>query len=672
MPPHGIRLHLAALAAYGALSLVLSWPLPRHLGTHLTGPPSGDTGVYVWNLWVFRHELVEHHRLPLVTSKIFPLTGAVDLSQHNYTLLSDLLALPLLWRFDLVTTFNLIYLVQIVSAGYGLFLLARHVTGRSFESWLAGAILAAAPALVARSLAHHSLLWLGPLAVFALAWLKALDTGRLWLAVGAGVTAALATLGDPYYGVYCGLLGAALLVGRLGRFRVARRPVGSATTRRHRALRLLVNAGLVAAAAVTGWLATGHGASLWIGGRAVHVRSLYTPVLVLTALVLVRVALAIRVEARVAAANDRWRALRCLLVSAAAGGAVLSPILLAVARRVTTGSFEMPDVYWRSSPPGVDLMSFVLPNPLHPWFGAPFARWVATHTSAGFVEGTASVSLVATLVIGWALLGRRRALPGTWLGLTLVFVWLALGPFVHVAGANLYLPGPWAFLRYVPVVGLARSPSRFAIVAAVAHAVLFAAALAALRDRLREWPGWRKGVTAAVCLALAVELVPIPRTLYSASVPSIYATIASDPDERHAVLELPVGLRDGTSSIGNQSAQSQFYQAFHGKPILGGYLSRVSARRKAQYRTLAVMDALFALSEGRSIEPARRARVLGVGRRFVRDAGLRYVVIDTARASPELRAFATALLDLIKVGEAGALELYVPRDALEPAPPPRR
>ncbi len=671
--PRGLRVHTGALLAYAALALAVSWPLPLHLGTHLTGAPSGDTGVYVWNLWVFRHELVDHHRWPLVTEKIFPLSGTVNLSQHNYTVLSDVLALPLLSRFDLVTTFNLIYFVQVVSAGYALFLLARHVTGRVLESWLAGACFAAAPAVVVRSLAHHSLLWVAPVALFLLGWLKYVETARPVFAVAAGAAAAAAMLGDAYYGVYCALLGAALLATWVVTLHVARRPPDLPPTLRQRVVYRLIDAALAAAGALVLWLATGHRTTLVLAGRVLHLESLYTPVLVLTVLVLVRLWLAWRVQVHWAPVERRRVAVTGALLSAVAAALLLAPLLAAAIQRVMEGTFETPPIYWRSSPRGVDLVSFVLPNPVHPWFGAPFARWIDAHMPmVAFIEGTASLSLAATIVILWALWARRGALPRTWLGLTALSGLLALGPFVHVAGVNLYVPGPWAILRYVPVVGLARSPSRFALLAALGHAVLFAAALAALRDRWRLRPRWCAGVTAAVGLALAVELLPVPRTLHRASVPSIYATIAADPDERHAVLELPVGLRDGTSSIGNQSARSQFYQAFHGKPILGGYLSRVSARRKARYRSIAVMNALFTLSEGRPLEPHRRARLLAGGRRFAREAGVYYVVIDTARASPALRDFAVALLDLVKIEEAEGLELYVLREHLERAPPPAR
>jgi hypothetical protein len=76
------------------VALAFSWPLPLHFTTHLTGATTGDTGVYVWNQWVFWHEVVEAHRLPYFTDTIFSLTGSdANLSLHNYTPFQDLVAL---------------------------------------------------------------------------------------------------------------------------------------------------------------------------------------------------------------------------------------------------------------------------------------------------------------------------------------------------------------------------------------------------------------------------------------------------------------------------------------------------------------------------------------------------------------------------------------------------
>src|SRR5688500_20361263 len=65
---------LAVVLGYVLAACAFTWPLPLHLGTHFTGDPGGDTGVYVWNQWVFHQELVEG-RNPLTTEKILSLTA---------------------------------------------------------------------------------------------------------------------------------------------------------------------------------------------------------------------------------------------------------------------------------------------------------------------------------------------------------------------------------------------------------------------------------------------------------------------------------------------------------------------------------------------------------------------------------------------------------------------
>ena len=66
------RVTLLWFGLFCGLAVALSWPLPLHLSTHLTGAPSGDTGVYVWNIWVFRHELLQQ-QFPLQTTAVLSL-----------------------------------------------------------------------------------------------------------------------------------------------------------------------------------------------------------------------------------------------------------------------------------------------------------------------------------------------------------------------------------------------------------------------------------------------------------------------------------------------------------------------------------------------------------------------------------------------------------------------
>src|SRR5262245_25747770 len=102
----------AVVTAYALLSVVLTWPLARYFRTHLLGSPTGDLGLYVWNLWIFRLELVEHGRLPFSTDQVFGYTGGVDFSLHNYTPLAGALGTPLMGWLGVVATFNVVLLVS--------------------------------------------------------------------------------------------------------------------------------------------------------------------------------------------------------------------------------------------------------------------------------------------------------------------------------------------------------------------------------------------------------------------------------------------------------------------------------------------------------------------------------------------------------------------------------
>ncbi len=226
-----------------------------------------------------------------------------------------------------------------------------------------------------------------------------------------------------------------------------------------------------------------------MAGVRISMRSLYTPMLLLTLLViahlLVRWAPKVEWRYRFTPAHP-WLA-AVMVVTAAV---LLSPVLVAYGDRLLHGQMAGPAIYWRSSPPGVDLLAFVMPNPNSPWFGQPFKAWIEAQRVDGFAELTGALPLVALAVIGvaWAWAGWRPA-RRRWIWMPAVFAALALGPFVHVAGINTYIPGPWALLRYVPIVGLARSPSRFVVLVALGVAILFALALAAIGER---WPHRRR------------------------------------------------------------------------------------------------------------------------------------------------------------------------------------
>ena len=126
------------------------------------------------------------------------------------------------------------------------------------------------------------------------------------------------------------------------------------------------------------------------------------------------------------------------------------------------------------------------------------------------------------------------------------------------------------------------------------------------------------------------------------------------------MLELPFGVRDGTSSEGDFSARYQFHQTVHGKKLMGGYLSRVSPRRVREIKETPMLSAFLALSEGRSL-PAADLRALELAApAFVETARLGWVVIHPSRTPRVLHDFAVRALALELVAADDDVILYRP------------
>jgi hypothetical protein len=169
------------VCGYLLVALVFTWPLTRNLATHLPGTPDGDTGVYVWNLWVFQHEVLDNRTLPYFTDRIFRGTARANLSLHNYTAFANVLGLPLVKSLGIVTAFNAVYLLLTVLTGYAMFLLARRWSnGDAWVAWLAGVVFAWSPILVTRGMGHYSLVAAAPLPIFVLLLMSLHDKPSPW------------------------------------------------------------------------------------------------------------------------------------------------------------------------------------------------------------------------------------------------------------------------------------------------------------------------------------------------------------------------------------------------------------------------------------------------------------------------------------------------------------
>ena len=132
----------------------------------------------------------------------------------------------------------------------------------------------------------------------------------------------------------------------------------------------------------------------------------------------------------------------------------------------------------------------------------------------------------------------------------------------------------------------------------------------------------------------------------------------SGPTRPGRVLHLPFGIRDGLSSRGNFAADAQFFQTFHEKPLVGGYLSRLPNGEVERFRKVPVLRVLMRLSEGRAVDAGMRAHALDTVPEQLSKLGVLYVVVNRTRTPPELFQFAETAFSLQFVAADGEWELY--------------
>lgn len=646
MPASSARQHAAALLGYVCVAFVFAWPLPARLADALPGYPGGDTGVYVWNLWVFRHEIVEHGRFPFYTFEILALNSGAPLTSHNYTTLANVLAFPMLPLLGTVATYNLLLIASGIASAFAGFVLCRRLSGDNAAAWVGGLLFGFSPFMTARSMSHFSLVQAAALPAFALALDRVRESPSNRRAAVAGALVAVAFLCDPYYAVYCLMMAAYAAIWMAVTVERGAARAAPAT------LRLAVNFALMCVAGLVAGIILRGGGRVEFFGVRLSITRLYTPMLVLTVLALARMWIALRPRVAWASA-PLGPHLRAAAVAAAACVLVLSPVLTVMAEHIGERQWMGPRTLWRSSPSGIDLLAFLVPNPTSSWLGWIAAAWTAS-ARGGFDENVAAIPWTATFAVAIALLYAGLRLPKYWTVFTAGSALLALGPFIQIAGWQSHVPTPWAILRYLPIVGAARMPQRMTVLVMLGAAVLLTFAVRALRARATR--GWLPVTAVAACLIL--ELVPAPREVHTVRIPTFYERIIAADPRPVRVLTLPFGLRDGTISYGDFSAVTQFYQTVHEKPLLGGYLSRLPRRGIEPYQRAHRLAVLMDLSAGRPVSAERLERAIERAHIYPPRLNIGYVVVDTGRVSPQLLAYARSAFDLEFVTQEGNQALY--------------
>ncbi len=542
--------HFIALGLYTLLTLILTWPWAANFGSAFPGSATWafDESTFVWNIWRFKHNLLDLGASPLHTTDIFWPLG-IDLTLYTYNFLNALLGLPLLLGINLPLASNATLLLAYVLSGYGTYLLILYLLpknaapiARRGAAFAGGAIYAfLASRAIFAALGHYDIVSTEFIPFFTLFFIKSLREPGFKNPILAGIFAALCLLAEMIFGVFLLFLGLILIADHLRQQTAPRSPFAI------RLLALGATAALIwspvmlpilRAFAQGNFALTGWGESLKLSADLV---GWFTP----TAL------------------HPLW-------------GADWATRL----REVQEGSAPFNDV-----------------NTVFLGYGA-LALALA---GAMAYRKRLTVWIAAALIFAVFTLGPLLQIKGQFL--------FALDNLLREQGIaqDITFPLPFALLHYIPVINANRVPARFSVVLGLSLATLAGFGAFWILRRIKK-RSLLVGVTALLTVLVLFDVLSVPLPLTAAGTPDVYAKIGAEEAD-FTLLQLPLGWRNSFGVYGAERTQIQYYQHVHQKPMLGGNISRAPAFKFDYYRNIPLFQAI-AQTELPQSDPAVSAETL--------------------------------------------------------------
>jgi len=173
--------------AYLGVAVATTWPLVRHLTSHVPGHTL-DAYVHYWNGW-WVGEALKRAQTPFFTHNLFYPRG-VSLVFHNFAWVHIVEWLALRTVLGGITAYNLVFIVNLALGGWAAFLLVRYLTGDARVAFLAGLIYQCWPYRMSQ-LDHPNLISTYAIPLFLLFLLRTLREGRWWTGLLSGIFFAL-------------------------------------------------------------------------------------------------------------------------------------------------------------------------------------------------------------------------------------------------------------------------------------------------------------------------------------------------------------------------------------------------------------------------------------------------------------------------------------------------
>ncbi|MCA0350801.1 MAG: hypothetical protein LCH85_02280 [Chloroflexi bacterium] len=214
-----------------------------------------------------------------------------------------------------------------------------------------------------------------------------------------------------------------------------------------------------------------------------------------------------------------------------------------------------------------DLAAFVVPARLHSLWGRFFSDLPSAINRRLYLG---VVPLGLAIVATW-----KTAKARPWLIMTLILAILALGPTLKLAGTTTTIPLPYRLIQQLPFISLARQPDRFMVLGMLTLAIASSYGLVWLSSKL----AWQRSLALVIVVIIGIEYLPTPFDMRQPPMPPSLAQLPKTDDA--ALLELPFH-----EDLPYRDAERMLFQTVHGRPISGGYHSRLYPQPQYQMPVL--------------------------------------------------------------------------------------
>ncbi|RLC80829.1 MAG: hypothetical protein DRI81_03760 [Chloroflexi bacterium] len=516
-------LNMAVLGIYCILTIAMTWPLPAQMSTHLAG---NDVDVWInpWADWWTKKALTE--RLDFYHTAYMFYPRGISLVFHSFSHANTTISLLLAPLVGYFTAYNLAILLTYALSGFGMYLLANHLTACRPAAFVSGVVFAFHPYHLFQS-SHPVLVTTQFMPLFALAFVRIL------------------------YNVGVGQTKQTLLA----------------------ALWFLLTA-----------LSSWHLMLMLAGWATLYL--LYN----------------------ILFERDRWvpGTLRHLILLIVVVVLAIAPFLWPIVREQLTTDASYMTVSVEEGR-GNDLLSFFVPNQLHPAFGR-FA--METNSRIGYTRNWPAY--LGYTALGLAIVGvavARRMTRFWWLT-GLVFFVFSLGSQVKWGGTPLHtFHLPWA----IPITGVLRHPFRLNTLLFLSLATLLSFGSRWLYRRIAR----QSNLLAYSALAFMTSLVlfeylvyPFPTTQI---VYSPFLHQLAQEERVFAIVDFPMGRQEAKHYL--------FFQTIHGQKIVDGVVSRTPDNAYAFVDANPLLESLHTQTVP--------APDLDIQEQFIAlaDQGIRYIVV---------------------------------------------